>query len=184
MSSSGSIHDQAEFLARGPRFGRDRRVLAPFSEPDSEVLAITNARIFTAASDEAAFSLALGTLLVQNGIGSGGSFETFAHTPANAGKLREAGVTIALSTIALSTFASRGRSVVMEAVMAKAHGLDEAATLRALTLDAAQILGVADEIGSLEAGKSADLVLWENHPLGTWGETRRVIVDGETLFER
>ena len=179
MSSSGSIHDQAEFLARGPRFGRDRRVLAPFSEPDSEVLAITNARIFTAASDEAAFSLALGTLLVQNGIGSGGSFETFAHTPANAGKLREAGV-----TIALSTFASRGRSVVMEAVMAKAHGLDEAATLRALTLDAAQILGVADEIGSLEAGKSADLVLWENHPLGTWGETRRVIVDGETLFER
>ncbi len=66
--------------------------------------------------------------------------------------------------------------------MAKAHGLD--ATLRALTLDAAQILGVADEIGSLEAGKSADLVLWETHPLGTWGETRRVIVDGETLFER
>ena len=49
--------------------------------------------------------------------------------------------------------------------MAKAHGLDEAATLRVLTLDAAQILGVADEIGSLEAGKAADLVLWENHPL-------------------
>ena len=94
------------------------------------------------------------------GIGSGGSFETFAHTPANAGKLHDAGV-----TIALRTFASRGRSVVMEGVMAKAHGLDEGATLRALTLDAAQILGVADEIGSLEAGKAADLVLWENHPL-------------------
>jgi len=35
--------------------------------PDSDVLAITNARIFTAASDEAAFSPALGTLLVQDG---------------------------------------------------------------------------------------------------------------------
>ena len=46
---------------------------APSSDPDSpdspdrDVLAITNARIFTAASDKAAFSPALGTLLVQDG---------------------------------------------------------------------------------------------------------------------
>jgi len=72
----------------------------------------------------------------------------------------------------------------MEAVLAKAHGLPEAAALRAVTSDAAAILGVGDRLGTLAAGMDADIVLWEGHPISTWGETTRVIVDGETVFER
>lgn len=112
-------------------------------------------------------------------LGSGGPFEMFAHTPESAAQLHRAGV-----TIALSTDGSAGRSVVVEGIVAKAHGLPEDAALRALTLDAAEILGVADRLGSIEVGKDADLVLWRGAPLGTWGETRVVLVDGRVVFER
>ena len=113
------------------------------------------------------------------GIGDGGPYEGFAHTPANAARLREAGV-----TVALATFARGGRSVALEGVMAKAHGLSMEAALAAVTRDAAAILGVGDRLGTLEAGKDADLVLWKGQPLSTWARTQLVIVDGVTRFHR
>ncbi len=113
------------------------------------------------------------------GIGDGGPYEGFAHTPANAARLHEAGV-----RVALGTFARRGRSVALEGVVAKAHGLPAEAALAAVTRDAAAILGVDDRLGTLEAGKDADLVLWKGEPLSTWAEAQVVILDGVTVFER
>ena len=113
------------------------------------------------------------------GIGDGGPYEGFAHSPANAARLRDAGV-----TVALATFARGGRSVALEGIMAKAHGLSMEAALAAVTRDAAAILGVGDRLGTLEAGKDADLVLWKGQPLSTWAQTQRVIVDGVTRFQR
>ena len=113
------------------------------------------------------------------GLGSGGPLEMFAHTPENAGRLHKAGVKVALSTNSRG-----GRSVLLEGVVAKSHGLPEDAALRAVTLNAAEILGVADRLGSIEAGKDADIVIWKGHPLSTWGETRTVIVDGKIVYER
>ena len=113
-------------------------------------------------------------------IGGTGPYERFAHTPANAASLHRSGVRIALSTGGLGT----GRSVVMEAVVAKAHGLPEEAALAAVTSDAASILGIGDRLGTLAVGMDADIVLWEGRPISTWTETRRVIVSGETVFER
>jgi imidazolonepropionase-like amidohydrolase len=56
--------------------------------------------------------------------------------------------------------------------------------LRAVTLDAARILGVADRIGSLESGKDGDVVVWANEPVGTWAEARVVIVAGRVAYRR
>ena len=112
-------------------------------------------------------------------LGSGGPLEMFAHTPENAGRLHKAGV-----KVALSTDSRWGRSVLLEGVVAKSHGLPEDAALRAVTLSAAEILGVADRLGSIEAGKDADIVIWKGHPLSTWGETRTVIVGGKVVYER
>ena len=114
------------------------------------------------------------------GTADGGPFEMFAHTPVNAASLHRSGVRIALSTARSGT----GPSVAMEAAVAKAHGLPEAAALAAVTSDAATILGVEDRLGTLAAGMDADIVLWEGHPISTWGETKLVIVDGITVFER
>jgi imidazolonepropionase-like amidohydrolase len=112
-------------------------------------------------------------------LGSGGPLEMFAHTPENAGRLHRARV-----KVALSTNSRWGRSVLLEGVVAKSHGLPEDAALRAVTLSAAEILGVAGRLGSVEAGKDADIVIWKGHPLNTWGETRTVIVDGKIVYER
>ena len=114
------------------------------------------------------------------GIGDGGPYEAFAHTPSNAAKLYEAGVRVALSTADSGT----GRSVAMEAVVAKAHGLPEMAALMAVTSEAASILGIADRTGTLAPGMDADIVIWEGRPISTWAVTQRVIVDGITHFER
>ena len=113
-------------------------------------------------------------------IGDGGSYETFAHTPANAAKLHKAGVRVALSTGAHGIW----RSVAMEAVVAKAHGLPEAAALKAVTSEAASILGIADRIGTLAPKMDADIVIWEGRPISTWAIAKKVIVDGITQFER
>ncbi|WP_086047951.1 amidohydrolase family protein [Hugenholtzia roseola] len=52
-----------------------------------------------------------------------------------------------------------GRNLPFAAGMAVAYGLDKEAALRAITFEAAQILGVADDIGSIEVGKKASLLL-------------------------
>jgi imidazolonepropionase-like amidohydrolase len=113
------------------------------------------------------------------GLGSGGPFEMFAHTPENAGRLHKAGV-----KVALSTDSRWGRSILSEGVVAKSHGLPEDAALRAVTLHPAEILEVADRMGSIEPGKDADIVLWKEHPLNTWGEAQKVIVNGKIVFDR
>jgi imidazolonepropionase-like amidohydrolase len=113
------------------------------------------------------------------GAGDGGRYEFAAHTEENAARLRRAGV-----HIALSTDDDGGRSVVMEAAVAKAHGLPEDEALKAITLSAAEILGVADRLGSIERGKDADLVIWDRHPLNTWAKAQQVIVGGRVVFER
>ncbi len=113
------------------------------------------------------------------GIGDGGPMEMRTHSPALAGRLHAAGV-----SIALSTFMAGGRDVGMEAVIAWAHGLPREAALTAVTSGAAGILGVADRIGTLAPGLDADIAIWDAHPIGTYARTRFVIVDGEIVFRR
>lgn len=113
------------------------------------------------------------------GIGDGGPMELRSHSPATAGVLHRAGV-----RIALSTFGRRGRSVAMEAVVAWAHGLPREAALTAVTSGAAEILGVSDRVGTLAPGLDADLVVWSEHPIGTYARTRVVLVDGRVVFRR
>lgn len=113
------------------------------------------------------------------GLGGGGAHEMYAHSPYNAARLHAAGVPFALSTDGTS-----GRSVAVEAAIARAHGLPPEAALRAVTLDAARILGVDRRLGSIETGKDADLVLWSGDPVGTWGDAQVVLVDGRVVFRR
>ncbi|HLA76555.1 MAG TPA: amidohydrolase family protein [Vicinamibacteria bacterium] len=61
-------------------------------------------------------------------------------------------------------------------------GLPREAALAAVTLNAAQILGVADRTGSLEAGKLGNVVVWSGEPLSKDGKVKMVFVDGQ-LYE-
>lgn len=63
--------------------------------------------------------------------------------------------------------------------IAARFGLSQDEALKAITLNAARILGLDDRIGSIEAGKDADLVVWSDHPLLLAAKPDYVIVDGQ-----
>ena len=72
----------------------------------------------------------------------------------------------------------------VEAGLCVREGLPEMEALRAITINAAEVIGLADRIGSLAPGKDADLVLFDGHPLETRTRASLVIVDGEIVYER
>jgi len=65
--------------------------------------------------------------------------------------------------------------------MAVAYGLPESVALRAVTLAPAEILGVADQLGSLEVGKRANLVLTAGHVLQPTTEVKGLFLAGKPL---
>lgn len=91
--------------------------------------------------------------------------------------LHAAGVRLAFRT----SSASNVRNLPHEAARAVAYGLPRAAAERALTLEAARLLGVDDAYGSLEAGKRAALLLVEGDLLDTRMQVRRAWLDGREL---
>ncbi|MDD5601339.1 MAG: amidohydrolase family protein [Candidatus Izemoplasmatales bacterium] len=64
------------------------------------------------------------------------------------------------------------------------EGLPELEGLRAVTLYAARINGIEERLGSIEKGKDADLVIWDNHPLHYLTKTDLVMINGEIAYEK
>ena len=87
-----------------------------------------------------------------------------------AAKLSRAGVTIGTGTDVWQVPAG----VHMELEELVAGGLSPAAAIRAATSDAARIIGVERDLGTLERGKLADLVLLDSNPLDDIRNTRRI----------
>ena len=76
------------------------------------------------------------------------------------------------------------RELPLLAAFAVKGGLDRNVALRAITLSAAEVLGVADRIGSIEPGKDADLVVFSGDPLHYETTVKRVFIDGKTIYEQ
>ncbi len=93
----------------------------------------------------------------------------------NPGALDKAGVKFAL----VSGFAPDFLAGVRKAIE---KGLPRETALRAVTLTPAEILGVADRMGSIEKGKIANIVVWSGEPLTKDAKIKMVFVDGE-LYE-
>tara|TARA_R110000803_G_scaffold171295_1_gene234176 strand:- start:18656 stop:20011 length:1356 start_codon:yes stop_codon:yes gene_type:complete len=53
-----------------------------------------------------------------------------------------------------------------------------------ITANAAKSLGLADKTGSLEAGKNADVVIWNQNPFSVYAQAEQVFVDGAKIFDR
>ncbi len=93
----------------------------------------------------------------------------------NPGALHKEGIKFAL----VSAFASDFLVGIRKAIE---KGLPRDAALRAVTLTPAEILGVADRMGSIEKGKMANVVVWSGEPLTKEAKIKMVFVDGE-LYE-
>ncbi len=98
-------------------------------------------------------------------------------------RLLEAGVPFAIrSGGAGPDQATAGRNLPYEAAMAVSYGLPEAEALRAVTLRPAEILGIADLLGSLEVGKRANVVLTAGHILQPTTEVKALFIGGKPLL--
>ena len=107
------------------------------------------------------------------------TFDQIGATLENAARLRRAGVPVAF---AQSDDASHNaRKMRQLAGNAVANGLPWADGLAGLTRVPAEVLGVADQIGSIEPGKRADLVLWEGDPLDVAHYAEQVWLGGRAM---
>jgi len=96
----------------------------------------------------------------------------------NAAKLQQAGVRFAIST---GDSGPNVRNLPFYAGMAAAFGLPRAEALKAVTLYPAQIMNVADRMGSIEIGKMANLVITDGDLLETRTHVRHLFIDGRPV---
>jgi imidazolonepropionase-like amidohydrolase len=102
------------------------------------------------------------------------TFDALAATLENPARLSKAGAVLVLS----SFDTHNARNIRQEAGNAIAYGLDRDAAMRAVTLEPARVWGVADRIGSLEAGKEADVVVWSGDPFELTTNVEHVFIKG------
>lgn len=107
------------------------------------------------------------------------TFDQIGATLENAARLRRAGVPVAFAQ--RDDASHNARKMRQLAGNAVANGLPWADGLAGLTRVPAEVLGVADQIGSIEPGKRADLVLWEGDPLDVAHYAEQVWLGGRAM---
>jgi len=98
----------------------------------------------------------------------------------NAARLAEAGIPIAIQS-GYEAYVPKTRVVLFEGAIAAANGLGPERALRAITLDPAKILGIADQVGSLEIGKRGDVAIFDGDPFEYVSHCVATIIDGKVV---
>jgi len=103
--------------------------------------------------------------------------DRFDKAYANAGLMSQAGVTVALR----SGESENVRNLPFNAGFAAAYGMGREDALRAVTLTAAEVLGIEDDYGSLEVGKKANLFVATGDPFEPKTQITALFIDGFNL---
>ncbi len=107
--------------------------------------------------------------------------EAYDATPYNAAIMTRKGVVVSLNSD--SDELQRHLNTEASKVM-RYGGLSETEALAMVTINPAKQLGIDDKVGSIEVGKSADLVLFDKHPLSNFSMALKVWIDGHEYFDR
>jgi imidazolonepropionase-like amidohydrolase len=101
------------------------------------------------------------------------------RTLANPGLLAAAGVTVSIAT---DHPVVPVHLLVLQAALAVREGLDRETALRAVTINPARILGIADRLGSLTPGKYADLAIWSGDPFDVMSRVEVAYLAGREVY--
>ena len=115
-----------------------------------------------------------------------GGFAALAQRQENAAMLRKAGVQVALIGNAGGgdEEAFNVRNLKQEAGNAVAYGMTWDDALRAVTLTPAELFGVADRVGSLQAGREGNVVVWSGDPFEFTTRAEHVFVRGHEYSDK
>ncbi len=108
-------------------------------------------------------------------------WEAYDTPYSNPAKLHESGVLFAIANKGNRGDAAHERNLPYQAAMAAAYGLPKEEALKAITINAAKILGVEDRLGSLEAGKDATLIVTDGDPLEIRTHVEMAFIDGRAI---
>jgi imidazolonepropionase-like amidohydrolase len=107
--------------------------------------------------------------------------EAYDAIPYNAALSEERGVLVSIN----SDSEEEMRHLNQEAAKTmKWGGISEENALKLVTLNPAKQLGIDDSTGSLDAGKDADVVVWDGPPLSMFAKPLQTYVDGKLYFDR
>ncbi len=93
---------------------------------------------------------------------------------ANPGLLQKAGVKVAIRTMDTENV----RNLPYHAGFAAAYGMGREEALKAITINAAEILGIGDQVGSIEVGKKANIFVATGDPFETSTKITDLFIDG------
>ena len=68
------------------------------------------------------------------------------------------------------------------AALAVREGMDYNRALEAITINAARLCGINDRVGSIEAGKDADIVIFDTDPLSVYAKPKAVVINGQRVY--
>ena len=96
-------------------------------------------------------------------------------------KLYEAGIEFCITSSSGSFQTPHLRNLPYEAATAAAHGLPKDEALKSLTLYPAEILGIADQVGSLDVGKDATFIITDGDPLEVMTNVEQLYIQGRKV---
>ena len=107
--------------------------------------------------------------------------EAYDAIPYNVAIMMRAGVLVSIN----SDSDERARRLNIDAAKMMKYGdLSEEEALRLITLNPATQLGIQERVGSIDAGKDADLVIWTGHPFSVFSRVETTFIDGDIFFDR
>jgi imidazolonepropionase-like amidohydrolase len=162
---------------RDERYVRDAIAFA--AEEDIRVVIIGGSQVWKMADELA--ELDIPVILGPAQALPSGRDEAYDEQYAAAARLFEAGVRFAFGTFTSAAGTPDPRTLPFQAGNAVPYGLPHDEALRSITLRAAEIYGVADQLGTIEAGKIANLIVTDGDPLEYTTAIRHVIIDGRDV---
>jgi len=126
-------------------------------------------------------------VIIENLFRGAGNIEDLGFNPKNPARLAEAGIKVAFRATAGSWSTpgagSPGGDLLEIAAFAVKNGMPVNKALQAVTINAAEIIGMADKLGSLEPGKEADLLILKGHPFRTGSTPAAVFIGGKLVYK-
>lgn len=136
----------------------------------------TEGHLMLDAIKESGASVTLGPFMLPST-----KYETRNSTPAAPKMFHEAGIPFAIMTdhpfIPI-------HYLILCAAEAVKFGLDEMAALKSITSEAAKLVGIQDRVGSIEAGKDADFVIWSHHPFDSRSNILATYINGSEAYAK